>query len=205
MADIRATSTAGGSKTPAKKVSTKASGKKPPATVARKTVTKAKKPNPPQTEVAPSLTVTPEERWRMVAEAAYLRAEKRGFSGGRKDSDQKINQTPSGAQYYPSCSGTHCIRCTPATSLPNILRDLAPPDTLPPPIHNSRTGQYLHHFGIAPFPFNIIRRIRFLAGAVFCCYKSAGTRSNRYNALNEDSRKTRFRHDHARDSNIIKQ
>lgn len=26
--------------------------------------------------------ITAEERWRMVAEAAYLRAEKRGFSGG---------------------------------------------------------------------------------------------------------------------------
>ena len=87
MADIRATSTAGGSKTPAKKVSTKANAKKPPATVARKTVTKAKKASPPQAETAPPHTVTPEERWRMVAEAAYLRAEKRGFSGGNPTDD----------------------------------------------------------------------------------------------------------------------
>jgi hypothetical protein len=26
--------------------------------------------------------VTPEERWRMISEAAYYRAEKRGFVGG---------------------------------------------------------------------------------------------------------------------------
>lgn len=87
MADIRATSTAGSSKTPVKKAGTKANGKKPPATVARKTVTKAKKPSPPQAGAAPSQTVTPEERWRMVAEAAYLRAEKRGFSGGNPTDD----------------------------------------------------------------------------------------------------------------------
>jgi len=87
MADIRATSTAGGTKTPAKKVSTKANGKKPAATVARKTVTKAKKATPSKVEAAPPHTVTPEERWRMVAEAAYLRAEKRGFSGGNPTDD----------------------------------------------------------------------------------------------------------------------
>jgi hypothetical protein len=30
----------------------------------------------------PALDVTPEQRWRMIAEAAYLRAERRGFVGG---------------------------------------------------------------------------------------------------------------------------
>ena len=31
--------------------------------------------------------MTPEERWKMVAEAAYLRAENRGFSGGNPTED----------------------------------------------------------------------------------------------------------------------
>jgi hypothetical protein len=85
MADIRATSTPGSTKAPAKKVTSKSNGKKPGATVARKTITKAKKPA--QLEPTPGKTVTPEERWRMVAEAAYLRAESRGFSGGNPTDD----------------------------------------------------------------------------------------------------------------------
>jgi hypothetical protein len=87
MADIRATSTPGSTKAPAKKVTSKSNGKKPGATVARKTITKAKKPAAPQLEATPGKTVTPEERWRMVAEAAYLRAESRGFSGGNPTDD----------------------------------------------------------------------------------------------------------------------
>jgi len=87
MADIRATPTPGSTKTPAKKLTSKSNGKKPGATVERKTVTKAKKPPAPQRDPAPGKTVTPEERWRLVAEAAYLRAESRGFSGGNPTDD----------------------------------------------------------------------------------------------------------------------
>jgi hypothetical protein len=87
MADIRATSTPGGTKAPAKKVTSKSNGKKPSATVARKTIPKAKKPAAPQQDSAAGKIVTPEERWRMVAEAAYLRAESRGFSGGNPTDD----------------------------------------------------------------------------------------------------------------------
>lgn len=88
MADIRASTTTGTTKAPAKKVSVKSGGKKPAATGARKTIAKAKakKADTPK-EAAPSQTVTPEERWRMVAEAAYLRAERRGFSGGNPTED----------------------------------------------------------------------------------------------------------------------
>jgi len=87
MADIRATSTPSSTKAPAKKVTSKSNGKKPGATVARKTITKAKKPAAPKLEATPGKSVTPEERWRMVAEAAYLRAESRGFSGGNPTDD----------------------------------------------------------------------------------------------------------------------
>ena len=88
MADIRAsTTTRSAAKAPAKKISTKSNGKKPSVTVRRKTVTRAKKPETPTAVMAPGQTVTPEERWRMVAEAAYLRAEKRGFSGGNPTDD----------------------------------------------------------------------------------------------------------------------
>jgi hypothetical protein len=87
MADIRATSTADATKAPEKKMTAKSNGKKPPEMVARKTITKAKKAVAPKADTAVAKTVTPEERWRMVAEAAYLRAEKRGFSGGNPTED----------------------------------------------------------------------------------------------------------------------
>jgi hypothetical protein len=35
----------------------------------------------------PATTVTPEERWQMISEAAYFLAEKRGFSGGNPCDD----------------------------------------------------------------------------------------------------------------------
>lgn len=85
MADIRATTTAGAAKAPAKKLTAKSNGKKPSVTVGRKTITTAKESGSP--DATPGKTVTPEERWRMVAEAAYLRAEKRGFSGGNPTDD----------------------------------------------------------------------------------------------------------------------
>lgn len=42
---------------------------------------KAAQAMPPQEPEAVS-TVTPEDRWNMIADAAYYRAEKRGFVGG---------------------------------------------------------------------------------------------------------------------------
>lgn len=89
MADTQAASPGGKTKAPAKKATSKANGKKPAATVGRKTVTKAKAPSPSKAkpEPPPSQPVSPEERWRMVAEAAYLRAEKRNFTGGNPTDD----------------------------------------------------------------------------------------------------------------------
>jgi len=91
MADIQTSSSTGKTKAPAKKTTTKANGKKAAATGGRTTVTKPRKPSSPKPKVKaepPSVqTVTPEERWRMVAEAAYLRAEQRGFSGGNPTDD----------------------------------------------------------------------------------------------------------------------
>ena len=87
MADIRASTTSGAAKAPAKKLTTKSNGKKPGSTAVRKTITKAKKPVSAKSDTAAGNTITPEERWRMVAEAAYLRAEKRGFSGGNPTDD----------------------------------------------------------------------------------------------------------------------
>ena len=61
---------------------------KPPA-APKKRVTKAKAPRVKRAATrttsakrAPSLAVSPEERWRMVAVAAYHKAEKRGFAAG---------------------------------------------------------------------------------------------------------------------------
>lgn len=61
---------------------------KPPA-APKKGVTKAKTPRVKKAAIrtksvkrAPSLAVTPEERWRMVAVAAYHKAEQRGFATG---------------------------------------------------------------------------------------------------------------------------
>jgi len=87
MADIRATSSTRTAKTPAKKVTSKSNGKKPAVTAVPKTVTRAKKPVSTKADTSAAKTVTPEERWRMVAEAAYLRAERRGFSGGNPTDD----------------------------------------------------------------------------------------------------------------------
>jgi Protein of unknown function (DUF2934) len=90
MADtsVRANTRSEVAKAPEKKLSTKSNGKKPSVTVGRKTITKTTKPTSPSEQAKPpSQTVTQEERWRMVAEAAYLRAEKRGFSGGNPTDD----------------------------------------------------------------------------------------------------------------------
>ena len=90
MADssIRANTGSEADKAPAKKLSTKSNGKKPSVTVGRKTISKAKKPaSTGKQATPPTQTISQEERWRMVAEAAYLRAEKRGFSGGNPTDD----------------------------------------------------------------------------------------------------------------------
>lgn len=65
-----------------KKVSKKATAKK---TVAKKTVAKKKGAAP--ASAAPARSVTAAERYRMIQEGAYLRAEARGFSGGDPNED----------------------------------------------------------------------------------------------------------------------
>jgi hypothetical protein len=69
---------------PAKK---KSSAKK---AVTSKTTVKqvaAKKPVKKAVAKAKKGTVTPEQRWNMIAEAAYLKAEKRGFAPGHELED----------------------------------------------------------------------------------------------------------------------
>lgn len=65
-------------KTPAKKQSVKKQTVKPKASKKKS----AKTPSHPS-----ELSVSPEERWKMIAVAAYLKAEKRGFSPGYEFDD----------------------------------------------------------------------------------------------------------------------
>nr|VFK01228.1 MAG: Protein of unknown function (DUF2934) [Candidatus Kentron sp. H]VFK01364.1 MAG: Protein of unknown function (DUF2934) [Candidatus Kentron sp. H]VFK04957.1 MAG: Protein of unknown function (DUF2934) [Candidatus Kentron sp. H] len=46
----------------------------------------------PDRETPASDAITPEERWNMIAVAAYYRAEQRGFLGGRLDCRGKRNR-----------------------------------------------------------------------------------------------------------------
>jgi hypothetical protein len=72
-------------KTTAKKVAEKkVTGKK--AVIAKKTPTRkvAKKPSKPAEQDTSPITISPEERWRMIAIAAYHKAEKRGFAPGNE-------------------------------------------------------------------------------------------------------------------------
>ncbi len=94
MADIRVTTTSGkknaGSKVVAKKTPAKTSAKtvevkNEAPVVTRKPI--AKKAATAKPQVDTKSMVTPEERQRMIAEAAYLRAERRGFSGGDPTND----------------------------------------------------------------------------------------------------------------------
>ncbi len=72
---------------------TKKSPKKSPsgAATSRKTTTKsasgATTVDKPRAKTGTKQPVTPLERWRMIAEAAYYRAEKRGFFGGNPMED----------------------------------------------------------------------------------------------------------------------
>ena len=97
MADIRATTTQGKKPAAAKRapkkavapVSTKAaaaptSTKAAAAPAARKTIGKK---TTPRAQVDTKSMVTAEERQKMIAEAAYLRAESRGFAGGDPTDD----------------------------------------------------------------------------------------------------------------------
>jgi len=63
---------------------TKTTGKKATASVSRIAPKKASKP--PQTRTL-SAAADPAERHRLVAEAAYFRAEKRGFVPGHEEMD----------------------------------------------------------------------------------------------------------------------
>lgn len=68
-------------------------------------------------------SITPEERHRMIAEAAYYRALQRGFSGGSAEDDwvhaeREINSTllgsPSSARRKPQQTGARTQRQRPA-------------------------------------------------------------------------------------------
>lgn len=89
MAEIRVTTSTGKkpatAKGAAKKVDGPSSGKKETAAPASKTI--AKKTTSSQAHKDTQSTVTPEERQKMIAEAAYLRAEGRGFVGGDPSND----------------------------------------------------------------------------------------------------------------------
>lgn len=78
---------------PAAPLTKKVVAKKAPAkkAAAKKTAAKAASPQPPLADRAVTLKpvgkVTPEERYRMIEEAAYYRAEKRGFAPGHEEED----------------------------------------------------------------------------------------------------------------------
>jgi hypothetical protein len=78
---------------PAAPVAKKAVAKKTAAkkTVAKKAAVPKTAPQPPLPDRAVTLKpvseVTPEERYRMIEEAAYYRAEKRGFAPGQEHED----------------------------------------------------------------------------------------------------------------------
>jgi hypothetical protein len=98
MADIRVTSTQGkkpdaakgatkkaAAPASAKKAEAPASAKKAEAPAVRKTI--SKKTATPRAQVDTHSRVTAEERQKMIAEEAYLRAERRGFTGGDPKDD----------------------------------------------------------------------------------------------------------------------
>lgn len=62
-------------------VQSKSEGKKAPSASAPKSAA-AKKSQPGTSASAQKMPVTPEQRYQMITEAAYFRAEKRGFVGG---------------------------------------------------------------------------------------------------------------------------
>lgn len=85
MPDIRATATQAKKAGDTKGSSSKSNARNESATAGHKTV--AKKAAILQSRVDTKSAVTSEERRRMIAEAAYLKAEKRGFVGGDPNED----------------------------------------------------------------------------------------------------------------------
>jgi hypothetical protein len=75
-------------KTAKKKVTRKKVTRKK-AVIARKTPTRKVAKNPTKTSKLDisSISIAPEERWRMIAIAAYHKAEKRGFAPGNELQD----------------------------------------------------------------------------------------------------------------------
>jgi len=88
-----------------KQTETKKSPKKSPSRAAttRSSTTKsasaAKASEKPAAKTAAKQPVTPLERWRMIAEAAYYRAEKRGFFGGNPMEDWEAAEQEIDAKY----------------------------------------------------------------------------------------------------------
>jgi len=90
MADIRVTSTQGkkpaAAKGAAKKATAPTSGKVTEISSASKTISKKTAAGSPS-KVDTHSRVTAEERRKMIAEAAFIRAERRGFVGGDPNDD----------------------------------------------------------------------------------------------------------------------
>ena len=57
------------------------------STSTSKRTLKAKKPTLGKSKTTTGNFITPEQRFNMIAEAAYFMAEKRGFSGGNPEAD----------------------------------------------------------------------------------------------------------------------
>lgn len=68
----------------AKKTVTKKTAVSAKKTATRKATKKSTSPSKPGTS---SIDITPEERWKMIAVAAYHKAEKRGFAPGHELQD----------------------------------------------------------------------------------------------------------------------
>ena len=71
-------------KNAAKKTVTKKTAVSAKKTATRKATKKSTSPSKPGTS---SIDITPEERWKMIAVAAYHKAEKRGFAPGHELQD----------------------------------------------------------------------------------------------------------------------
>ncbi|QBQ56533.1 DUF2934 domain-containing protein [Nitrosococcus wardiae] len=81
----------------------KTASKQAPSAAPKKTAAKSRKTNPRKPK---QLTLTPEQRWKMVSEAAYYIAEKRGFQNGTPEenwfqAETQINTLLAGAENNP--------------------------------------------------------------------------------------------------------
>lgn len=66
-----------------------------------KTVTRSAPARKPRAKTKTGI-LTPEERRRMIAEAAYLRAQNRGFSGGNPEQDWLEAEAEINRMYTPA-------------------------------------------------------------------------------------------------------